>query len=113
MNNSNPYAPPQGCSPRRIVCAANRYGDLIIPSARHHDKRMNNIISALGGRSKLLEGVYHKSLEEHRKEQWFIDQFGDYWTREQAMDIVKMNEQPIINEERIGSDTLLYSEHLY
>jgi hypothetical protein len=107
------YAPPKGCNPRKIICAANRYGDLIIPSARHHDKRMNHIITAFGGRSKLLEGIHYENLDEFRKEQGFIDQYGDYWTREQAMDIVKMNEQTIINEARIGDAKRLYSEHLY
>ena len=29
-----------------VVCASNKYGNLIIPSARHHDKVMNNVIAA-------------------------------------------------------------------
>ena len=113
MLSPNPYEAPQGCSPRRIVCAANRYGDIVIPSARHHDKCMNTIIQAFGGRAKLLEGIHYTDLDEFRKEQGFIDQYGDYWTREQAMDIVKMNEQPIINQAKIGDGKRLYSEHLY
>jgi hypothetical protein len=106
------YSPPNGCNPRKIICAANQYGDIIIPSARHHDKRMNALITTLGGRSKLLENINYGDLEEYRKEQGFIDQYGDYWCREDAYKIVTMNKQTIQHED-ICRGGRLYSENLY
>lgn len=85
-----------------IVCAANRLGDLIIPGPRHFDGTMHQLIEALG-----VKG------EAHRMEQGFIDQFGRFWSREAAMQIVKDHKQPFDRESNGGSDAVLYSEGLY
>jgi len=86
-----------------VVCAANKYGDLIVPSARHHDKVMNNLIIALG----------KEKCEPTRDCQGFIDQFGDFLTREEAM-IVAKNAGQKINWRGCGNSvTILYSEGLY
>jgi len=61
------------------VCAASKYGDIIIPSARHHDKVMNDIIKAIGS-DKL------KPTKDH---QGFIDQWGVFMTREEAFIVAK------------------------
>ena len=84
-----------------VVCAANRYGELIIPSARHHDKVMNKIILAIG------------SLNKHDNEQGFINQFGEFLTREEAMIIARAAGQQISKRGCGGSDTILFSEGLY
>jgi hypothetical protein len=96
------------CSLIRIVCAANRYGDHIIASARHHDALMRKIINSMGGRSKLLDGC-------EREEQGFIDQYGDWWNREEAMNIVVQNGQKLRTDNTlpIGVGLKLFSEHLY
>jgi len=85
-----------------VVCAANRYGDLIIPSARHHDKLMTDLIKAVGG------------LNKKDAEQGFINQFGEFMTRKEAMIIAKAYGQPVDIERGCGGDNnILYSEGLY
>ena len=60
-----------------VVCAACRNGDIIIAGARHFDQLMRLLILALD-KSK---------LENKEWEQGFIDQFGDFLTRQEAMKI--------------------------
>lgn len=88
-----------GLSPPRIVCAANRYGDTIVPSARHHDALMNSLIKELGF-----------NISPGRWEQGFIDQHRKFYTREEAWVIAERNGQ-IIRE--VSSPGVLYSENLY
>lgn len=84
-----------------IVCAANKYGDgRIIASARHHDKNMNAIIKAVGhSGSRAMQG--------------FIDQFGRFYTRKQAMKMVLKNDQRFDKDRNGGNGEDLYSEGLY
>ena len=82
-----------------IVCAANRYGDLIVAGARHHDRVMNGVL-------RKIEGIPRKG------DQGFINQFGEFRTREEAYKIVQENGQPF-NQERNGTGDKLYSEGLY
>lgn len=58
---------------RVVVCAANRYGDLIICSTRHHDEVMNAQILAAG-----CEG---------KGEQGFIDQWGKFMNSVEALEV--------------------------
>ena len=88
-----------------VVCAAIRFGDIILCGARHHDKIMRKQVDAMGGLK------YLRTLTE-REEQGFIDQFGDYLSREEAMKIVKKNGQPF-DIERNNGDIYLFSEGLY
>ena len=87
---------------RVVVCAANRYGDLIIPSARHHDKVMNDLIKAIGFVK------YNVNYE-----QGFIDQFGGFMTREEALIVVQQSGQPFNIQRNGGNSRNLYSEGIY
>lgn len=87
-----------------IVCAANKYGDLIVTGARHHDKIMNNQL-------RLIKQVY-EGISPVNCEQGFINQFGEFRTREEAMQIVLKNGQRF-DVDRNGDDKCLYSEGLY
>ncbi len=93
---------------RRIVCAANRFklkdgGTLVIPGARHYSKDM----------AEVLDQVSDKLVSDHvcGVNQGFIDQYSNYWTREEAMIIATYANQ--VRIERGGSEKELYSEDLY
>lgn len=87
----------------KIVCAANRIilkdgTEIIIPSARHWDNIMHNII-------------FHIDRDIDETEQGFIDQFGHFYTREEAWVVAEKNNQII---RRVGGDgQKLFSENLY
>ncbi len=85
---------------RHVVCAANRYGDLIICSPRHHDKIMNAQIRAIGkGLCKPTAGY-----------QGFVDQFGVFISREEAFVIAKASGQKLNLKRNSGNGKDLYSE---
>jgi hypothetical protein len=87
-------------SPECIVCAAILLDDgVILCGARHWDSVMRKQMKAMGN-------------DRYVGEQGFINQFGEFRTREQALVIVKSNGQPF-NAERNGSETELFSEGLY
>jgi hypothetical protein len=97
---------------QRIVCAANKYTidfsneppeTLIITGARHYDKIMRQQINALD--------EYYWSCKTEEV-QGFIDQFGNFLTREEAYIIAKENGQ-IIRECGNPNSVQLFSEHLY
>lgn len=99
MNEPRPLSEDdQGLPPARIVCAALllRSG-LIICGPRHYDKRMRTQIDAckadIGG---AVEG--------------FVDQFGNFHSREKAYVIA--HEQRQFRRESYGGGKL-YSENLY
>ena len=86
---------------RRVVCAANRYGDTLLLGARHWDKQMHAQADAIG----FVRANYE------REEQGFIDQYGVFMTRQEAWDVAKAAGQII---RRVGGDEgCLYSENLY
>jgi acyl carrier protein len=86
---------------RRVVCAALRHEDgRIVIGVRHLDPLMRQIIQVSGGIN-----------EWERAEQGFVDQFGVFMTREEALTVATEANQII---RRCGGDTLrLYSENLY
>ena len=95
-----------GLSPPRIVCAANKYelpdgSRLVVPSARHCDATMMQVVCLLG-----------KMLTE--EEQGFIDQHGRFYDRRAAYKIAAASGQI---RRRVGGDATdggtLYSENLY
>ena len=88
-----------------VVCAACKQDDIIICGARHWDKIMNNIYRAM----KAADPDIHSS----KFDQGFINQFGEFLTREEAMQVVKDNGQPFNKKRNGGSDIELYSEGLY
>jgi hypothetical protein len=82
-----------------VVCAACRMGDHIVLGARHFDERMREQMDRTSCNWKLAE-------------QGFIDQFGAFLSREEAMNIVKSSGQPF-DIERNRGDKILFSEGLY
>lgn len=91
---------------RIIVAAANKLDgtSLILVGARHWDD--------------IMREQYYAAFPHSRKPhsalwiQGFIDQFGDFINREEALAIAKASGQPL-NMERNGSTKELYSEGLY
>lgn len=99
----------------RIVCAANRnsISKEIAVGVRHfcHIMRENvwNFCKARGIDAMDLEDPY--AMAWRRSEQGFIDQHGNFYTREEAWVIADANNQ-IIND-RSWQTGRLHSEHLY
>lgn len=87
-----------------IVCAANKYGDFIVPGTRHYSHTMNAVIDLVG-----LDAL-HEYAGVDGYDQGFIDQYGTYHDRKTAMRMCK--EQGRVLKDG-GSDTILFSEHLY
>lgn len=86
-----------------IICAAikdNKTGHIFL-GARHFDKIM---------RMQIEKSCIKP--EPPYTEQGFIDQFGEFISREDALEIVKNNGQPF-NAKNNGSSKALYSEGLY
>lgn len=90
---------------RVVVCAANRIVDgkphagLIIPANRHHSPTMNALYTALG-----IKGGFD--------DQGFIDQWGQFMDRKEALKVAMSSGQPF-NVERNGCGNPpdeLYSE---
>lgn len=91
-------------SPSRIVCAANRHKDgRIVIGPRHFDSTM---IRALMAQPDWDTDGWKGS------EQGFIDQHGDFFTREQAWEIAKPLGQ-CVRSIGMPDNGVLYSEHLY
>ncbi|AUV59625.1 hypothetical protein F1442_11005 [Escherichia coli] len=93
---------------RRIVCAANRFKlkdgrTLVIPGARHYSKDMAEVLDVV--KPQLV------TQQVCDDDQGFIDQYSNYWTREEAMIIATYAGQ--VRIERGGSEKELYSEDLY
>lgn len=86
-----------------IVCAALQLGDTIIAGPRHFDRVMRTQIRAIAG-DKV--GMFAGAT------QGFVDKFGNFLLREEAMVIAQDNDQNI-DYERNGSKTKLFSEGLY
>ncbi len=87
----------------RIVCAAYLSGKFLAVGPRHYDSTMKQQIEnfdELWGEEKIIQG--------------FIDQFGDFYTRQEAWKIAEANGQ--IYRRCDGDDAdggTLYSENLY
>jgi hypothetical protein len=85
---------------RWVVCAANRHKTrgIIICGARHWDEVMRGQVEAMGE-------------DYHSWDQGFIDQRGEWMTREEAHEVAKENGQI---RRRCGGDAKrLFSENLY
>lgn len=86
-----------------IVCAANKLPNgLIICGARHWDNLMREQADAAG---------WFDNRCGH-EEQGFIDQFGEWYNREDALKVVLKSGQPF-NAKRNGCNKELFSEGLY
>lgn len=83
---------------RQVVCAANRYnGELIVLGVRHHCPIMNRTLDLLG-------------IDGFTKEQGFVDQWGNYMDRKEALEVLKANGRFIRDDD--FSDEL-YTENCY
>lgn len=95
---------------RRIVCAANRFklkdgGDLVIPAVRHYSKDMSAVIKQV--EDKLVTRFVVEP------DQGFIDQYSNYWTREEALIIATHAGQINTVREKGWPLDKLFSEDLY
>lgn len=95
---------------RRIVCAANRFklktgGYLVIPGSRHYSKDMAEVIDQV--RDKVVNDHVHGD------DQGFIDQWGEYFTREEALVIATHAGQINKVRPKSGPADELFSEDLY
>ena len=96
---ANSWRPDYSITPRRVVCAAIFKEGQIVTGARHSDKVISSQMAAINGR-KWWRGAT----------QGFIDQFGDFMTREEAW-VVAVDQGQIFRE--VSSPGKLYSENLY
>jgi len=98
--DSPEWKPDYSITPRRVVCAANRYRKTgrIICGARHWDKVM---------RAQKLPDETWSGWD-----QGFIDQFGDFMTREEAYEVA-INQFQFIRRCGPEGGRSLYSEHIY
>jgi hypothetical protein len=86
---------------QRVVCAAIKLGDVIVTGPRHYDTIMCNTIKQMDMLSHWTDNA----------EQGFVDQRGNFLTREEAWIIAEKVGQII---RRVGGDGVrLYSENLY
>lgn len=104
-----PPPPFEGAAQRRIVCAAMRHGvtGTIISGPRHFDRTMHLQIERCGGSAHWKEG---------HTEQGFIDQFGEFHSREVAWLIARAANQIwrlCGGQTSRDEDEELYSENLY
>lgn len=98
---------------RRIVSAANRITlidgvtKIVIPCVRHYSKEHGEILRLLENLGALTQKGF-----AYGDDQGFIDQYSNYWTREEAMIIAKAAGQVDIERKDEIPDTL-FSEDLY
>lgn len=94
---------------RFVVCAACKYGDLIICGARHFDMVMHSQIR------HIREDKLFSFEEAGRAEQGFIDQFGVFMSREEAFEVARAAGQLNVRREKTPhpDSTELFSEDLY
>ena len=83
---------------RQVVCAANKYGDIIVLGIRHFCPLMR----------KQLDAYCLKGSEPHK--QGFVDQWGNFMTRKEALLVLQTNGRWIRDEDYQNQ---LYSENLY
>ena len=90
---------------RRVVCAANRLGDVIVCGPRHFDPTMNKIIRIL----KTTDGF----PEGERWEGGFVDQWGEWMDRPEALAVARASKQSTREDLSDPDKKYLYSEDLY
>lgn len=101
---------------QQIVCAAIKHKKHIICGVRHYDRLMLATIQKICENScyGLGDPVNLMTLERHKwykAEQGFVDQFGQFLTRNEAFEVAKKADQII---QIFGGDKeILFSENLY
>jgi len=93
--------------PQVVVCAANLDPEtgLVICGARHWDRRM------IGQADAISADEFHAPGKPRFREQGFIDQYGNFLTKEQAKIIARAAGQLIAERDNGGEE--LYSEEIY
>ncbi len=99
-----------------IVCAACmfehcRAGQIIIVGVRHWDVTMDKTYLAM--KSDKMWNEYSKAPDTGDYIQGFVDQYGKFYTREEAMLIVKESGQKFDPERNGNPSDELFSEGLY
>lgn len=89
---------------RVVVCAANRSnaGNVVL-GARHHDKIMNDTIYA----------IFEDSAYGMKWEQGFIDQWGVFMDRKEALLVATAAGQIGVRRPKGNPADMLFSEDLY
>jgi len=92
---------------RTVVCAANRFpglvkGPIVVCGARHFDGVMHPVIAALG--------LQHQAGDA---EQGFIDQYGVFMSREEAVAVARAAGQLNTRRPKTHPEEQLFSEDLY
>ena len=93
---------------RVVVCAANRYGELIVCGARHYDMVMHSQLK------QMKEDKLFAFEQAGRAEQGFIDNRGQFLTREEAL-ILATEAGQLVGRIKTGNPDSkeLFSEDLY
>lgn len=95
-------------SEKYIVTAAVRINEKdVFLGVRHYDQFMRDSI-----RNTYID-MNPDTFHKYKKEQGFVDQFGTFYDRREAMIIAKESKQKIDFERNGSNDSLLYSEGLY
>ena len=90
---------------RMVVCAANKFNDLVIPSARHFDIGMNRILDYLPDHA--INDPENIMLEG------FVDQWGEWMGRGEALEVATIANQINKRRSKTSPDYVLFSEDLY
>ena len=97
---------------QRVVCAANKLTNgKILLGARHWDFFMHQQANHI---EEFYMEVYGEEATEKmfaESEQGFIDQYGNFLTREEAWVIAEKNGQIVRDHDKCVGE--LFSEHLY
>ena len=97
---------------RRVVCAANRCGAILLIAPRHWDETMHKQYEAL---SNYAGGI----PPSHKFEQGFINTWGEFLTRQEAWVVAVDNNQILRfvgnqdESDLYRNDVKLFSENLY
>lgn len=92
-----------------IVCAACKYGNFIACGPRHFDDTMRLQVEAYIIANQLPDDAGTWGAFE----QGFVDQYGEFYSREDAIKIVLSNGQNFDQERNGGGTKWLFSEGLY
>lgn len=97
---------------QRVVCAALRKEGHLIIGPRHFDALMRTQINSWASRFLLEEHREEARQEWARAEQGFIDQWGNFLTRAEAL-VIATRQGQMIRRGLGGDDEKLFSENLY
>jgi len=92
---------------RFVVCAACRYGEMVICGARHYDLVMHSVLA------QLREDRLFDFEVAGKAEQGFIDQRGVFMDRREAYKVAEAAGQLNVRREKSPNCIELFSEDLY